>query len=66
MLLRFRTDASVTHQGFKAKFSIGRSLSYPDPGWAGRDGVLLPSWVSEDRRDFWTLVSSQPCVEAPT
>ena len=25
MLLRFRTDKSVTHKGFKAKYSIGES-----------------------------------------
>ena len=27
MLLRFRTDISVTHKGFKAKYSIGRQIS---------------------------------------
>lgn len=26
MLLRFRTDTSVTHKGFKAKYSIGRQI----------------------------------------
>lgn len=27
MLLRFRTDTSVTHKGFKAKYSIGRQIT---------------------------------------
>lgn len=28
MWLRFRTDASITHQGFKAKYSIGTESSW--------------------------------------
>lgn len=30
ILLRFRTDTSVTHKGFKAKFSIGKFLKIPE------------------------------------
>lgn len=34
MLLRFRTDTSVVHKGFKAKYSIGRE----------KEGLLSP-WL---------------------
>lgn len=33
MLLRFRTDTSVTHKGFKAKYSIGRQITVTQTIW---------------------------------
>lgn len=63
MLLRFRTDTSVTHPGFKAKYSIGRR------DWT--KNVLLEDFMdihppSGQIEVTFVFVSPQPRVEGPT
>lgn len=68
MLLRFRTDSSVTHGGFKAKFSIGRPDGTRRPSGQRSIAAFMEEQAFRPEGTSVTsvLVSPQAHVEEPT